>query len=122
MVCLEGPSDEELVERILGGRRTSRATGEVYHLEHDPPPGPEERMDPGPFSERSDDTEEATRARIRAYRREEDALKGHYEARGLLTVVDAGRPMDEVTAEILEALGHPERPEFYASSGRSGTT
>ena len=25
--CLDGPSDDELVERILGGRRTSRATG-----------------------------------------------------------------------------------------------
>jgi adenylate kinase len=48
VVCLEGLSDEELIGRIVGGRRTSRATGEVYHLEHDPPPGSEERMDPAP--------------------------------------------------------------------------
>ena len=27
VICLEGPTDEELLERILGGRRTSRATG-----------------------------------------------------------------------------------------------
>jgi len=29
VICLEGPTDEELLERILGGRRTSGATGEV---------------------------------------------------------------------------------------------
>jgi adenylate kinase len=40
VICLQGPTDEELLERILGGRRTSRATGEVYHLVNDPRPGP----------------------------------------------------------------------------------
>jgi adenylate kinase len=118
VICLEGPSDEELLERILGGRRTSLATGEVYHLVNDPPPGPEERIDPGPFLRRSDDTEESTRAHLEAYRHEADALKGHYEEAGLLTVVDAGRPMGEVTEAILGALGHPEREEFYARPGR----
>lgn len=120
--CLEGPSDDELVERVLGGRRTSRATGEVYHLASDPPPDPEERLDPGPFQRRDDDTEEATRAYLAAYRREADALKGHYDEAGLLTIVDAGRPMAEVTEAILEALGHPERPEFYAGSTRNRST
>jgi adenylate kinase len=119
VICLEGPSDEDLLERILSGRRTSRATGEVYHLVNDPPPGPEEGLDPGPFERRDDDTEEATRAHLEAYHREADALKTHYEARGVLTVVDAGRPMAEVTEEILEALGHPENPRFYETSARS---
>jgi adenylate kinase len=119
VICLEGPSEEELLERILKGRRTSRATGDVYHLANDPPPRPEERMDPGPFLRREDDTEEATRAHLTAYREESDALKGHYEEVGLLTIVDARRPMAEVTGAILEALGHPERPEFYSSGKRS---
>jgi adenylate kinase len=114
VICLEGPKDEELLQRILGGRRTSRATGEVYHLVNDPPPRPEERLDPGTLLRRSDDTEEAIRAHLEAYRKEAGAMKEHYEAEGLLTVVDAGRPMGEVTEEILDALGHPERDEFYA--------
>jgi adenylate kinase len=118
VICLEGPTDEELLERILGGRRTSRATGEVYHLVNDPPPRLEERLDPGPFLRRDDDTEEATRTHLEAYRKETDALKAHYEAEGLLTVVDAGLPIEEVTEAILTALGHPERPEFYARSGK----
>jgi adenylate kinase len=120
VVCLEGLTDEELVERSLGGRRTSRATGEVYHLEHDPPPRPEERLDPGDFLERDDDTEEATLAHLEAWRREADALKGYYADRGLLEVVDARRPMAEVTEAILEALGHPERPGYYATREEVG--
>jgi len=119
VICLEGPPDEELLERVLGGRRTSGTTGDVYHLLNDPPPGPSERMDPGPFLWRPDDTEGATRARLRAYRKGSDALKGHYREKGLLTNLDARRPMAEVTGAILKALGHPERPEFYASSTRS---
>jgi adenylate kinase len=118
VIFLEGPSDEELLDRILTGRRTSRAKGEVYHLLNDPPPEPAQRLDPGPFSRRDDDTEEATRAHLEAYRAEADALKGHYEAKGLLSAVDAGRLMGEVTEAILEALGHPERPGFYARSAK----
>ena len=39
-------------------------------------------------------------------------------AEDLLTVVDASRHMGEVTAEILEALWHPEHPEYYAGCQR----
>ena len=50
VICLEGPSDEELIGRILGGRRTSKATGEVYHLENDPPPSPRSGRTQAPSS------------------------------------------------------------------------
>lgn len=116
VICLGGPSDEELVERILSGRVTSRATGEVYHLVNDPPPRPREGLDPGPFRRRDDDTEETTRRHLEAYRREADALKEYYEDRGVLSVVDARGSIEEVTGEILETLGHPETPAFYAAS------
>ncbi|HET7273444.1 MAG TPA: nucleoside monophosphate kinase [Rubrobacter sp.] len=115
VICLEGPSEDELVGRILSGRVTSLATGEVYHLVNDPPPRPRERLDPGPFQRREDDTEEATRRHLETYRREAHALKEHYEARGVLSIVDAGGTIEEVTEEILELLGHPESPAFYAN-------
>ena len=114
VIALEGPADEELVERILNGRVHSRATGRVYHLVYDPPPEPGENLDPGPFERREDDTEEAIRRHLEAYRREGAALEEHYEARGLLTVVDAGRSIEEVAGDVLDVLGHPERPEYYA--------
>ena len=101
-VALEAP-DDELVER-LSGRRTSDATGRVYHVEHDPPPeDPEE--DAGPFVQRKDDTEEAIRRRLAIYHEQTEPLKDYYEERGLLTTVDARKSISEVTGEILSAVG-----------------
>ena len=101
-VALEAP-DDELVER-LSGRRTSDATGRVYHVEHDPPPEDSEE-DPGPFVQRKDDTEEAIRRRLAIYHEQTEPLKDYYDERGLLTTVDARKPISEVTDEILAAVG-----------------
>jgi adenylate kinase len=114
VIALEGPTEEELIRRVLGGRVHSRTTGLVYHLVNDPPPLPGEGLDAGPFERREDDTEEALGRRLEARRGEYAALKERYEAWGLLSVVDARRPIAEVAGDVLEALGHPERQEFYA--------
>jgi adenylate kinase len=109
VIVLEGPSDDELIERITGGRRQSLATGRVYHLEYNPPPDPQTGEDPGPFVERDDDTEEAIRRQLEAYREEAEEIKKYYEEREILTVVDADREVSKITEDILEALGHPEK-------------
>ncbi|HEV2092584.1 MAG TPA: adenylate kinase [Rubrobacter sp.] len=101
-VALEAP-DDELVQR-LSGRRTSDATGRVYHVEHDPPPEDSEE-DAGPFVQRKDDTEEAIRRRLAIYHEQTEPLKDYYAERGLLTTVDARQSIDDVTAEILAAVG-----------------
>jgi adenylate kinase len=101
-VALEAP-DDDLVER-LSGRRTSDATGRVYHVEHDPPPEGSED-DPGPFVQRKDDTEEAIRRRLDIYHEQTEPLKDYYAERGLLTTVDARQSIDDVTQEILAAVG-----------------
>jgi adenylate kinase len=101
-VALEAP-DDELVER-LSGRRTSDATGRVYHIEHDPPPENSEE-DPGPFAQRKDDTEEAIRRRLAIYHEQTEPLKDYYAERGLLATVDARQSIPEVTEEILSAVG-----------------
>ncbi len=101
-VALEAP-DDELVER-LSGRRTSDATGRVYHIEHDPPPEVSEE-DAGPFVQRKDDTEEAIRRRLAIYHEQTEPLKDYYAERGLLTTVDARQSIPEVTEEILAAVG-----------------
>jgi len=109
VLMLEGPSDDELIERITSGRRTSLATGRVYHLENDPPPDENKGQDPGPFVKRDDDTDEAIRRQIEAYRREAEEIKEHYEERGVLTIVDAGQEAPKITEDILDALGHPPK-------------
>jgi adenylate kinase len=100
-VALEAP-DDDLVTR-LSGRRTSDATGRVYHVEHDPPPEDSDD-DPGPFVQRKDDTEEAIRRRLDIYHEQTEPLKDYYAERGLLTTVDAMQPIPEVTEEILSKL------------------
>ncbi len=109
VVVLEGPGDEELIQRITAGRRTSLATGRVYHLEHDPPPDPGEGKDPGPFVQRDDDTEEALQRQLEAYREEAEVIKEYYEERGILAIVNADQDVDKTTEDILEALDHPQR-------------
>jgi adenylate kinase len=100
-VALEAP-DDLLVER-LSGRRTSEATGNIYHAEYDPPPDdPDE--DPGPFVQREDDREEAIRHRLKVYHDQTEPLKDYYADRGILVTVDATQDIPEVTQDILEAV------------------
>ena len=100
-VALEAP-DELLVER-LSGRRTSEATGNIYHVEYDPPPEDSEE-DPGPFVQREDDTEESIRRRLEVYHEHTEPLKGYYADRGILAQVDATQGISEVTEDILESV------------------
>lgn len=53
---------------------------------------------------RSDDTPEVLRERIRAYRRETAPLLDLYTARDLLETVDGSRSIDEVTAQLVDAV------------------
>ena len=102
VVALEAP-DEHLVKR-LSGRRQSEATGNIYHVQYDPPPQSFEE-DPGPFVQRRDDTEEAIRIRLMAYHEQTEPLKDFYAERGLLVTVDATKDIPEVTEEVLRAVG-----------------
>jgi len=107
VIILEGPDDEELIERISSGRLHSLATGRVYHTEYNPPPDPKKGEDPGPFVQRDDDTEEALRRQLESWHREADAIKEHYDEQGILAVVNADQDVEKITEDILEALNHP---------------
>jgi adenylate kinase len=102
VIVLEA-SDDDLVER-LSGRRQSEATGKTYHVEYDPPPEDSDE-DPGPFVQRDDDTEEAIRKRLDTYHEETEPLKDYYEEQGILVTVDASKGIDEVSEQVLKAVG-----------------
>jgi adenylate kinase len=55
--------------------------------------------------QRADDREEVVRERLRVYREKTAPLIGYYEQRGLLRRVDGHRPIEEVTPQMLAALG-----------------
>ena len=94
--------DEALVTR-LSGRRQSQSTGNIYHVEFDPPP--EDGEDEGPFVQRKDDTEEAIRRRLEIYHEQTEPLKDYYAQRGLLATVNAEQSISKVTESILKLVG-----------------
>jgi len=54
---------------------------------------------------REDDREEVVRERLRVYREKTEPLIGYYGRRGLLHEIDGDRPIDEVTSQMMGALG-----------------
>jgi adenylate kinase len=99
VVVMEVP-DALIVERIVW-RRTDPVTGAIYHLKFNPPPAEvAERL-----RHRSDDTEEAVRARLDSFHRQTAPLIPFYAARGLVKTVDGVGSKDEVFGRITAALG-----------------
>jgi adenylate kinase len=86
----------------MSGRRTYPPTGDVYHLEHNPPP----REIASDCIQRPDDSEETVRHRLHVYRENTAPLVDHYRQAGVsVHKVDGTRAIPEVQAEILGLLG-----------------
>lgn len=58
---------------------------------------------------RADDNEDTVRNRLRVFDEATAPLVDHYRDRGLLHIIDANRPEDDVTAAILAALPSSSR-------------
>ncbi|HVF62070.1 MAG TPA: adenylate kinase [Thermoanaerobaculia bacterium] len=56
---------------------------------------------------RADDGESVARARIDVFREAKPLLVGYYRRRGLLREVDGHHPIEQVTSNLLAALGDP---------------
>lgn len=97
--------DAALAARITG-RFSCASCGEVYHDMTRPTKsdGVCDICGSTEFSRRSDDTEEALRARLMSYYKQTSPLLGYYYAKGLLSVVDAMGEMDAVADEIASVL------------------
>ena len=95
----------ECVVGRLGGRRYCAACRAVFHLEARPPrvEGVCDRCQ-GRLEPREDDRPEAVRIRMEAYARSTAPLADHYRRLGLLRVVSAEGPPEEVCARSLHAL------------------
>ncbi len=96
-------SDEELVAR-LGGRWICRQCGTLYHERNDPPKqaGVCDKCG-GELYQRDDDRPEVVRNRLEKQKPPADLID-HYRKQGVLTEIDGERPLDDVTASLLEAI------------------
>ncbi len=95
---------EVLVER-LSGRWMSQA-GRVYHALYNPPKAKWiDDVDGSELYQRDDDKAETVRRRIEVYHQQTAPLIAYYRDMGLLSEVDGTKEIDQVTGEILEAVG-----------------
>lgn len=100
IVSLEVP--ERVILRRISNRRIHRVTGEIFHLEHKPPP-PD--TDPGDLIQRKDDAPEAVKHRLEVYDQETAPIKHHYRERGELLEVNGYGSVATVSARVFAALG-----------------
>lgn len=95
----------ELVQR-LGGRRTCKGCGAMYHVVFSPS-AREGVCDQcrGELFQREDDREDTIRARLAVYERETEPLHAYYRARGLLRTIDGTGSTDAVRSRVFAAIG-----------------
>lgn len=94
VISIEVP-DEEIVGRIVG-RRMDPVTGDIYHIDYNPPPNEiEDRL-----VQRKDDNEDTVRNRLAAYHQQTSPLAKWYSEQGILFVVDGNRTIEEVGKDV----------------------
>jgi len=103
-LALELVADDDEVVRRLSGRRVSKSTGKVYHLDFDPPADP----DSPDLFQRSDDQPETIKNRLKVYAEQTAPLIGYYEAQGKIVRIDAIGEVAEITERALNAIGATE--------------
>ena len=89
----------------LTGRWTNPRTGRTYHTAFNPPrtPGICDE-DGGDLVQRKDDTYDVVVERLATYDEKTAPLVDYYARKGLLVRVDALKPIESVTAEILAGI------------------
>jgi adenylate kinase len=91
--------------RRISGRRVSKKSGRVYHIEFDPPKHPGRcDVDGSELVQRDDDKEETVRRRLATYHDQTEPLIDYYEKRGLLRRFDGTRSPAEVHDHIRATL------------------
>lgn len=108
-------SDEEAILRIAH-RRVCAGCGATYFTPRRPN-GARERCDScgGELIQRDDDTEETAKERLAVYLEQTHPVVSYYAERGRLISVDGEQGIQQVFAELLEAMAR-----FRVGSGSSG--
>ncbi|KPV62992.1 MAG: Adenylate kinase [Candidatus Bathyarchaeota archaeon BA2] len=99
-------SDRVVLSR-LGGRRTCRECGAIYHIK-EIPPKVEGICDfcGGKLYQRSDETPQAIKNRLKVYREKTKPVLDYFRKRGLLVDIDAKYPFEEIDKVIFQCEKH----------------
>ncbi|MGQ9461146.1 MAG: adenylate kinase [Candidatus Bathyarchaeaceae archaeon] len=99
-------SDKVVLSR-LSGRRTCRKCGATYHMK-EIPPKVEGVCDfcGGKLYQRSDETPQAIKNRLRVYREKTEPVLDYFRRRGLLVDINANYPFEEINKVISQCEKH----------------
>ncbi len=98
--------DDSVIEGRMTGRRVCGKCGASYHVVANPPKT--EGICDSCGSDlviRKDDAKETVRHRLEVYHELTEALKGFYQQRGKLRIVNGDQPIDDANRDILKAIG-----------------
>jgi len=110
-VILIEVSDEEVIRR-LGGRRTCKENGHVFHVDFNPPKKEGVcDVDGSELIIRDDDKPEVISKRLVTYHEKTEPLVDFYEQRGILQRVDGTAPPEEVGESIRGLLATLRRED-----------
>jgi len=100
-------ASDRIVTSRLGGRRTCRECGAIYHVK-DVPPKVEGICDRcgGRLYQRSDETSQAVKNRLRVYREKTKPVIDYFRKKGLLADIDAKYPFEKVDKVISQCEKH----------------
>lgn len=93
--------DPEVIVERLSRRRMDPETGEIYHLDFNPPPA---GIDEDRLIRRDDDRPEAIRNRLRVYAMETLPLEATLADHATLVVIDGEGAIEEVQSRIADAV------------------
>ena len=96
--------NDELVIHRITGRRTSKSTEKIYNIYPDCEPNPPEGHPEDDLLQRDDDKEEVVKKGLVQYREQTEPLIGYYKEKGLLVDVDAAKKLEEIVADVKEAI------------------
>ncbi len=98
--------DDAVIEPRMTGRRVCSACGNSYHITAKPSKR-EGICDAcgGELVIRKDDTPETVKHRLSVFHQETEALKGFYQKLGKLKLIEGNQPIEDVTRDIMTALG-----------------
>lgn len=99
VIALHVP-DADIIERITG-RRTSKVTGNIYHIKYNPPVNEKEED----LVQRADDTKEVVEKRLKTYHEQTAPVFEYYKAQKKVKEIEGTKPMEEITKEIFSILG-----------------
>ena len=97
--------DDKLVDRI-SGRRIHPASGRSYHIVFNPPKeAGKDDITGEPLIQRKDDNPEVLKSRLNEYHTKTQPIIDYYDKQGLVKVIQADAPIQNVWEQVKTALG-----------------